>query len=148
MLTSIALLFMAPLAPNTDPVRIFVQRTFGTSNYKRADADLNGDGRKEAFVYLTDPDYCGSGGCTLVILSPRAKSYRIMMRSTVTQLPIRLLPTSSNGWRDVGVMVEGGGITSAYEARLRFNGRRYPSNPTVPPAVSLRHTTGAVLIER
>lgn len=146
--TAAALLFVAQVKAEADSVSAFIQGAFGTSNYKRADADLNGDGRKEVFAYLTAPDYCGSGGCTLVILSPRANDYRVVMRSTVTQLPIRVLPTSANGWRDVAVMVEGGGVTRPYEARLRFNGRRYPSNPTVQPSSPLRRASGTVLIDR
>ena len=132
----------------TEPVGAFVQRTLGVASYRRADTDLNGDGRSETFVYVTDPNYCGSGGCTIVVLSPQRRSYRIVLRSTVTQLPIRLLRTSTRGWRDIGVTVAGGGITQAYLARLRFNGRRYPNNPTVPPAVPLRRPSGRRLIGR
>jgi hypothetical protein len=141
-----ALLLFAAQAKVTDEVKAFVQRTFGTSAYKRADADLNGDGRKESLIYLTDPDYCGSGGCSLVVLSPSSRGYRVVMRSTVTRLPISLLSTANHGWRDIGVTVGGGGITRAYEARVRFNGRRYPSNPTVPPAIPLRRATGRIFI--
>ena len=130
----------------SDTVASFVQQTLRTSSYKRADADLNGDGRLEAFVYVTDRDYCGSGGCTLVVLSPKGSSYRVVLRSTVTHLPIRLLASSTSGWRDVGVTVAGGGITRPYMARLRFNGHRYPSNPAVPPAVLLKRPSGKVLI--
>jgi hypothetical protein len=85
-----------------DAVATFAEHTLGTSSYKRADADLDGDGRSEAFLYLTDGDYCGSGGCTLVVLAPKGSSYRVVLRSTVTQLPIRVLPTSTRGWRDIG----------------------------------------------
>lgn len=148
MLTAAVLLFTVDVNRGADPDSAFIRRTLATSTYKRADADLNGDGRKEVFIFLTGADYCGSGGCTLVIVSPHGNGYRTVMRATVTQLPIRLLPTSTNGWRDVGVMVEGGGITRPYEARLRFNGRRYPSNPTVPPAIPLRRPSGTVLIGR
>jgi hypothetical protein len=148
MLAFIAAFLVSPhyARGQADPVRTFVQRRLGTSTYKRADADLNRDGNKESFIYITDPSYCGSGGCTLAILSLSKRGYRVVMRSTVTRLPIRLLSTSSHGWRDVGVTVQGGGITRPYEARLQFNGRRYPSNPTVPPAVRLRRLMGRVLI--
>lgn len=129
-----------------DAVASFVQQTLGTSSYKRADADLNGDGRAEALLYVTDRDYCGSGGCTLVVLSQKGSGYRVVLRSTVTQLPIRVLPTSTRGWRDIGVTVAGGGITRPYVARLRFNGNRYPSNPTVPPAIPLKRPSGKILI--
>jgi uncharacterized low-complexity protein len=130
----------------SDAVVSFVQQKLGTSSYKRANADLNGDGRAEAFVYVTDQDYCGSGGCTLVVLSPKGSSYRVVLRSTVTQLPIRLLATATSGWRDIAVTVAGGGITRPYMARLRFNGHRYPSNPTVAPAVPLKRPSGRLLI--
>lgn len=130
----------------SDPIDAFVQQKLQTSDYTRADADLNGDGRPETFVYVTDQSYCGSGGCTLVVLSPRSGTYRVVLRSTVTQLPISVLPTSTRGWRDVGVTVAGGGITRPHMARLRFNGSHYPGNPTVAPAVPLSRPTGKVLI--
>ncbi len=124
----------------------FVSRRFGTSHFRRAEADLNGDGRKEIFVYITDPYYCGSGGCSLVILSPYRHSFRVVMKSTIVKLPIRLLSTSTHGWRDVGVTVQGGGIIGAYEARMRFNGLQYPSNPTLRPAIRLKAPSGKILI--
>src|ERR1700741_3746448 len=120
-------------AGRSDPGSSYIQAGLGTTAYKRADVDLNGDGRNEVFAYLTDQSYCGSGGCTLLVVSPQARGYRVVLRSTVTQLPISLLPTSTRGWRDIGVSVAGGGINRAYLARLRYDGRRYPSNPTVPP---------------
>jgi hypothetical protein len=136
----------AHASAEVDPIRAFVQQTLGTLTYRRTDADLNGDGREENLIYITDPKYCGSGGCTLVVLTPVKSGYRVVMHSTVTQLPIRLLTSSSHGWRDIGVTVQGGGIIHPYEARLRFNGRRYPSNPTVPPAIPLRRLSGRILI--
>ncbi len=53
---------------------------------------------------------------------------------SITRPPIRVLPTVTHGWHDLGVMVAGGGIIPGYEARLRFDGHSYPSNPTVPSA--------------
>jgi hypothetical protein len=129
-----------------DQAASYVERTLHISSYKRADADLNGDGKPETFIYSTVPSNCGSGGCGLLILSPQKEGFRIVLRSTVTQLPIRLLKTSTHGWRDVGVTVAGGGIIQAYTARLRFDGRRYPSNPTVPPAIPMSRASGHVLI--
>ena len=130
----------------TGPVAAFVQQRLHVSTYQWADADLNGDGRPEAFLYVTDPDSCGSGGCVLFVLSPDKTNFRVVLRSTVTQLPIWLLPTSSRGWHDIGVTVAGGGVTRPYVARLRFNGNRYPGNPTVPPAMPLKHPSGKILI--
>jgi len=102
--------------------------------YIAAFVDLKGDGVKQAIVYFTDRDSCGSGGCATVILEPSASSYRIVTELTVVRRPIRVLETKSNGWHDIGVIVAGGGIQMGYEAVLTFDGKSYPTNPTVPPA--------------
>jgi hypothetical protein len=129
-----------------DRVGEFARHHLNVTSFERANADLNGDGRFETFVYATDPAHCGSGGCTLFVLSPKAGNYRVVMRATVTRPPIHMLGTTTRGWRDIGVTVAGGGNLRPYMARLRFNGSRYPSNPTVPPAVPLKRPSGKLLI--
>ena len=137
----------SPSAANApDPAANFITKTLGIASYRTAVADLNGDGRPEIFAYSTDPGFCGSGGCTLVILSPKGNGFNVVLHSTVTQLPILLLKTSTHGWRDIAVAVGGGGITNAYVAKLRFNGRKYPGNPTVVPAIPIKRAGGSVLI--
>lgn len=105
-----------------------------TALYSASFADLDGDGRKEALVYVSGRTMCGSGGCSLFILTPRGRSWRLVARTTITWPPIRLLATRRNGWRDIGVFVRGGGIRPGYEAALSFDGAKYPSGPGVPPA--------------
>jgi hypothetical protein len=39
---------------SSDPVAAYVDRTLHVTTYKRADTDLNGDSRSEAFIYVTD----------------------------------------------------------------------------------------------
>jgi len=129
----------------------YLQNRFHLStapSYKFAEVDLNGDGWPDFIVYLTDEHFCGSGGCNLYVLSPVSGGYRLMMRATIVQLPIRLLPSSSHGWRDIGVTVSGGGIDHPYEAVLKYDGHRYPSNPSMPPAVPLRKPVGRKIITR
>jgi hypothetical protein len=104
------------------------------SRYMHALTDLNGDGMPEGLVYLTGRDRCGSGGCNLYILRRGRGVWRLINSVTIAKLPIRRLTTISRGWSDIGVHVSGGGIVDGYEAVLRFNGRRYPGNPTVAPA--------------
>ena len=109
-----------------------------TTRYAAAFVDLKDDGTQDVIVYLIGPRWCGSGGCSTLILAPQGESYRVITKTTVTQPPIRVLSTKTNGWHDLGVWVQGGGIQPGYEARLRFNGKKYPGNPTVPPAQKLR----------
>ena len=101
--------------------------------YRAAEADLNGDGVKEITVYITSPESCGSGGCNTLVLQRRGRSYRTVMNATITWPPIRALKTRTHGWQDIGVMVGGGGIIPSREAVMRFNGKRYPSNPSAAP---------------
>jgi hypothetical protein len=76
-------------------------------------------------------------------------SYKVISHTTIVRLPIRALRTRTNGWRDIGVFVQGGGIQPGYEAALPFDGAKYPSNPTVPPARRLsKEVAGEVLIPK
>lgn len=108
-----------------------------TIRYLSAFVDLRDDGAQEVIVYVTGRGWCGSGGCDMWILAPEGSSYKVVTHTTITQLPIRVLATKSHGWHDLGVWVQGGGIQPGYEAKLSFDGKTYPSNPSMPPAVPL-----------
>jgi hypothetical protein len=91
----------------------------------------------------------GKGGCLTLILVPKDSSYTVITEMTVVQPRIRVLDIKSNGWHDLGVWVQGGGIQPGYEARLSFNGKEFPSNPTVTPAQSLTaKVSGKVVVPR
>lgn len=98
--------------------------------------DLNGDGKDDAIVLLMGWGWCGTGGCRTLILQQQNRSWRVVSKFTIANPPIRVLTSRSNGWRDVGVWVQGGGIQPGYEARLSFDGRSYPGHPTVSSALS------------
>lgn len=122
------------------------------ARYERNDAysvtliDLNEDGKREAIVYVVGSSVCGSGGCSLLVLTPSARGYRLVTTTTVTHLPIYALKARTNGWRDLSVLVAGGGILPGHYVRLRFNGRKYPSNPTIAPAIAMRGKPDGILL--
>ena len=97
-------------------------------------------------VHFIGPEFCGSGGCNLLILRRSAGAYSVLGDTTITRAPIRILSTRTNGLPDIGVYVVGGGIMEGYEARLKFDGTRYPSNPTVPPAERVDGAEGVTVI--
>lgn len=105
-----------------------------STRYLAAFRDLNGDGIPEAIVYLIGRQWCGSGGCPLFVLQKSGGSWKVVTSTTITNPPIRVLDRKLNGWHNLGVWVQGGGIQPGYEAELRFNGKTYPRNPSVPPA--------------
>jgi hypothetical protein len=101
----------------------------------------------EAIVYMIGNNWCGSGGCNTLILTPHANSWSIVTDISITLPPIYVLTDKSNGWHSIGVWVQGGGIQPGYEAELRFDGKTYPDNPTVPSAQRLsRNPTGKMVI--
>ncbi len=99
-----------------------------------ASVATKGSESKEFIVYVSGENWCGSGGCTLLVLTPVGASYKIIGRTTIVQLPIRILRSTTHGRPEIGVRVQGGIMEPGYEAILPFDGRRYPSNPSVPPA--------------
>ncbi len=141
----------APASPvATDPALLpFLQgRTRDAMAPLRYVVRTHGEGADQlTVVYLSGPEYCGSGGCNLLILGRSGDGYTVLGETSVTNPPIRILSTQTNGRPDIGVHVAGGGTTEGYEARLAFDGSRYPSNPTVPPAERVENAPGVVLID-
>lgn len=116
------------------------------TRYSAAFVDLAGDGTQQVIVYLTGRGWCGSGGCVTLVLSRKGSQYELVTEITISRPPIRILNTKSNGWKDITVQVAGGGV-AAREAMLSFNGKTYPSNPSVHLAHSLdENVAGKVVI--
>jgi hypothetical protein len=104
------------------------------TRYFAAFVHLRDDNTQQAIVYLTNDGWCGSGGCTMLILEPKGSTYRVITKIMTTRPPIRMLSTKTNGWHDLVVHVQGGGVVHAYEAKLPFNGKSYPISPSMPAA--------------
>ena len=84
--------------------------------------DLNNDGKKEVFVNFVSPYFCGSGGCTLLLLNPDLK---LITKLTVTRTPIYAENELANGYKKL--LNESGGEWK----ELIYDGKQYPSNPTL-----------------
>jgi hypothetical protein len=142
------------LKNNDIALREFLQKFVGIppsdrdkrARYLKASVDLNDDGKDEAIVYLIGDNWCGSGGCITLVLRPDGATYKVVSQITITRPPIRLLPSKTNGWHNLSVMVHGGGILQPYEAEIPFDGRTYATNPTVPPARKFDNANGKVVI--
>jgi hypothetical protein len=140
--------YAAPNAAAEDSLKKFLRTMLEDKDtrYIAAFYDLNGDGVPEAVVYLLSNDSCGSGGCNTLVLARAGDSWRVVTSLTITWPPIRVLQSTANGWHSLEVSVGGGGSRSGYEAELRFNGKSYPRNPSVPPARRSARTAGTVII--
>lgn len=115
----------------------------GPIAYREGRADLDGDGTMEFLVYLRGPMVCGSGGCPLLVLRAEPEGASVILETSVTQLPVGVLDTSTNGMRDLWVTTAGGGAPSAIR-KLSWSGTAYPTNPTVAEEID---EAGTVIID-
>ena len=97
-------------------------------------ADLNGDDIPDAVVLLKG-DFCGSGGCTLQIYRGTKRGFSFVSSSTISREPVRILPERYFGWYSFTVLVGGGG-GKACDVLMRFNGHKYPLNPSLRPCAT------------
>lgn len=89
--------------------------------------DLNGDSKKEIFVGLTGPYFCGSGGCSIYLLDNQGN---VITCFSVSEYSIAIDTKKTNGWNDL--LIESNGKFHV----MKFNGTKYPSNPSVQKSIS------------
>lgn len=112
---------------------------------------LNGSGTtRQYLVYARDSTCCGvTGGCMLFILTNSSDGWRVLSRMTLVHLPIRVLPHLSKGWHDLEVSYSGklpDGRPALVTSRMRFDGARYPLNPSVLPAEPVERPEGQLVL--
>lgn len=134
-----------------DALRAYVDRgSHGlidtSAKYVAAFAHLNDTTKLYAIVYLMGEDWCGSGGCQTLVFKRNGTSWEIVSRTLITRPPIIILDKKCHGWHSISVNVSGGGILRSYSAELNFDGKSYPINPTMPPAVRINEPKGDIVI--
>jgi hypothetical protein len=137
-----------PTSEQKAALKSFLERVNGKAiTYEAAFVDLQDNGVQEVIVYFTDQGSCGTGGCDALILEPSGSSYKTIAEITLVHSPIRVLRSKSHGWHDITVVVVGGGLQPGYEAKLSFDGKTYPDNPSIAPAQPLStKATGIVAV--
>lgn len=108
------------------------------TTWKTRWTDLNGDGVLDALVYIAGPDWCGSGGCTLLVFEavtgPDADelgAFRPAAEVSLVAGPVLVADAGPDGWRDLVVNAEAGDPRV-----LRFDGETYPGSPSAGVAVT------------
>ena len=110
-------------------------------NHQRALTELNGDGYNEAVVYLDDPDWCGSGGCTALDFQGSNAGFTFQSKIMIVQTPIVKAQSRTMGWADL--IVGTGGIGRVI---LKSNGNSYPLNPSIQPAATNVDESSALVL--
>ena len=101
------------------------------------EVDLNHDGENEIFIRFMSSYFCGSGGCTFLLLDSKLN---IITHFTVTEAPIFVETTDMNGWsillvKDAGIFKE-----------LSFENGTYPNNPSLLEKAPYDAPSGHALI--
>jgi hypothetical protein len=89
--------------------------------------DLNDDGKKEIFVGLFGTYFCGSGGCTQYLLDNQGNIITVF---SVAGNPVVIDNNKTNGWKDLFI------YSGKKDRIVKFDGKKYPSNPSTLPALS------------
>jgi len=105
--------------------------------FKHAFVDLNNDGVNDAVVLLQGRNWCGSAGCTLLVLHGQGEGYRVVSKSMVAREPVRISESISNGWQDIIVHSDG------TEKLLRFAQRAYPADASMEPTATQEQVDSA-----
>ncbi|WP_143593626.1 hypothetical protein [Synechococcus sp. 1G10] len=106
--------------------------------YAWSRVDLNGDGRPEVVAQVLGTLFCGTGGCPLLIFrEPSPGRLQLITRMSLFKDPLIVTERRHNRWKELitRVRVDAG---TGYYAELRYDGRSYPTNPSVAPAIPLR----------
>ncbi|WP_062696262.1 hypothetical protein [Chryseobacterium indologenes] len=92
--------------------------------FRYTEADLNDDGNKEIFVAMNGSYFCGTGGCTVYLLSSKGEKINGF---TVVGGPVAISSGKTNGWADLIIPSKGKNY------QVKYNGKAYPGNPSVQP---------------
>jgi hypothetical protein len=100
--------------------------------------DLNDDGKDEYLVGLIGGDWCGSGGCTVLIFD---KNFKLNTRMTVVEYPVYVGAPGgkevTKGYSNIYIQNRDGTV-----AKMAWNGKKYPTNPSVATKTDKKIITG------
>jgi hypothetical protein len=86
--------------------------------------DINGDSLNEYFIAFANSYFCGSGGCTVLLLN---SEFKLKQSFTVVAYPIIILKDKTKGWNDLLMY-----SADAPHVLKHIRGN-YPDNPSVEP---------------
>ncbi|MBX2927326.1 MAG: hypothetical protein KF852_05775 [Saprospiraceae bacterium] len=104
-----------------------VETTNGSYGYNLV--DLNGDGVKDALVYLVSTAFCNDEKCTLLVATGEAgDKFKVHSMIKGLSTPVLVSATTTKGWADIVTQLFDEKRT-AISVKLTFDGSKYPDSP-------------------
>lgn len=117
----------------TYPTTMELSRTFVYN-----EIDLNDDGKNEYIVGLIGGEWCGSGGCTMLVLT---NAFKLNTKMTVVEFPIYIgapgTAEVTKKYSNLYIQNRDGSV-----AKMAWNGTKYPTNPSTAPKVNKKIIEG------
>lgn len=109
-----------------------------SSSYEYTRVDLNADKRRDALVMLKNPygHWCDFNGCTMLVLRANDDSFSVVNAIRPVRGPLYVSPVRTNGWTDIVMRVDGR-QTKTKDVSIKFDGAKYPADPSVLPPTTL-----------
>jgi hypothetical protein len=108
-----------------------VEGGVGPGRYVYGCVDLDADGREEIFVYLLGSIFCGTGGCSLLLLESAEEGYSLVNDFPISRLPVIVSEDRTAGWSDIYRRESGGGAPPSI-VKHTFDGTRYVERGRLP----------------
>jgi hypothetical protein len=100
--------------------------------------DLNGDNKDEYLVGLIGGDWCGSGGCTMLLFT---NAMKLNTRMTVVEFPVYIGAPGgkevTKGYSNIYIENRNGSVV-----KIAWNGKKYPTNPSIAPKADKKIING------
>src|SRR5580698_3283958 len=107
------------------------------TRYQFSLVDLNGDGIPDAVVQVTDPAFCGNGGCPIVEFKGESAGFTLVGSSGLVRKPIYLLNEVQDGWHTLAAVVGLGDEAAVVPIRFKQQEGAYRSTPYVNAQINL-----------
>lgn len=91
--------------------------------------DLDNDGALDAVVHVTDPAFCGNGGCPVVTLKRALSGFELVGSSGLVRKPIYVLNERQAGWHSLAAVAGFGNAAGLVPIRYKEQEgtyRRFP----------------------
>ena len=134
--------------PAVDPALDAYVRTYAKDDALplRYASATHGEGEAQlTFVYLIGPEYCGSAGCSLLVLHRTGDTFDLLGKVSTVDTPVRVLETTTNGRPDLAIRTRGEGV-SIVDKLIPFDGRRYLWSPNVAGARDIQNPGGQIVL--